>query len=174
MSLKRSEKEVVVKGIGDRFRVATSMIVTEYAGLKVSEMTELRREIRKVDGELHVLKNRLVKRALMDTEMKVLADYLKGPTAIAFSHGDPVALSKVIAKYVESLEKLKLKGGFLGGKLLAAKDVQQIAKLPSKEELYAKLLGTLQAPIQGVLRTLQGVPQKLVLALNEIKNKKEA
>lgn len=174
MALRRSQKEGVVKGIAERFQGAQGVILTEYSGLKVSQLTELRREIKKVQGDFRVLKNRLVKRALAESDMKGLVEYFKGPIGVAFSSSDPVALTKVIAKYVESFEALKLKVGFVAGKVVNAKELQQISKLPSKEELYAKLLGTLQAPIQGLLRAMQGVPQKLVIALSGIKDKKQA
>ncbi len=174
MALTRTQKDEIVTGLKGRFTAATGIFVTEYSGLKVSQLTELRREIKKVEGEFRVLKNRLVKRALADTELKVFSDVFKGPIGVVFSGGDPVALTKVLAKAAENFEKLKLKSGFLGGKILTLKDIQQLSKLPSKEELYAKLLGTLQAPIQSVLRALQAVPQKVVIAVNGIREKKQA
>lgn len=173
MTLKRSEKEVMVKDIALRFKKAQGIIVAEYSGLKVPQVTELRREVRKADGEFSVLKNRLVKRVLDELEIKGLSEYFKGPVAVAFSHSDPVLLAKVVAKYVEGFEALKLKGGYIGGKVLSPKEIQQLSKLPSKEELYVKLMRTMQAPIQGLLRVLQAVPQKVVVALNGIKDQKQ-
>ncbi len=170
--MKRSEKVTAVVELTDRLKSAKAIILAEYRGLKVSELTEIRREMRKTSSEFKVFKNRLTQKAIAGSAWESLKDHLKGPTALAISDQDPVVLSKVLMKYAGSFAALKLKAGLMGGTFLDAKAIEALSKLPSKEELYAKLLGTLLAPAQSVVRALQGVPQKLVLALKAISEKK--
>lgn len=169
--MKRVEKQEVVLQFSERLRKAKAVILAEYRGLKVSEITEIRREIKKNEGSFRVVKNRLAKRAVSGSEWESLQSYFKGPVAIILTEQDPVALSKILTKHAESFAALKLKVGLMGGKILDAKGLEVLSKLPSREELYVKLLGTLMAPVQGVVRVLQGVPQKLVLALKAISEK---
>lgn len=171
--MKRIEKEQAVGRMARWFEKSAAVILTECRGLKVSELTELKKEIKKTQGDLRVVKNRLAKRALQGGGMSALGDYFKGPTAVAFSEADPVRLSKVILKYVESFEPFKVKVGFVGGKVLSAREVEAFSKLPTREELLACLLGTFAAPATGLVRTLQGVPQKLALTLKEIGERKQ-
>ncbi|MBI3541381.1 MAG: 50S ribosomal protein L10 [Deltaproteobacteria bacterium] len=171
--MRKNEKLEVVKTLSDRFSKSKAIILAEYRGLKVSEMTEIRREIKKNQGDFHVVKNRLAKRAVAGSEWEPLKDYLRGPMAAAVSEQDPVVLAKLLSKYAESFTALKIKVGCLNGKVIDAKGIEALSKLPSKEELYAKLLGTLMAPASGLVRTLNGVSQKLVVALNAIANKKQ-
>ena len=171
--MKKIEKQEVITRFSERLQKAKGMILAEYRGLKVSEITELRREVKKNAGDFRVVKNRLVKRAVEGSSWELLRDHLKGPIAIALADEDPVTLSKLLTKYGESFPALKLKVGVVGGKFLDAKAIDALAKLPSKEELYAKLLGTLIGPIQGVVRTIHGVPQKLAIALKAISEKKQ-
>lgn len=169
----RAEKETSLHELSKRLSTAKGVILAEYRGLKVSEMTEIRREIKKNAGDFRVVKNRLARRAVTGTPWASLEAHLKGPVAMTISEGDPVILSKVLAKYAGAFEALKLRAGSLGSNLLSAKEIEALAKLPSKEELYAKFLGTLMAPAQGLVRTLQGVPQKLAVALKAIAEKKQ-
>lgn len=170
--MKRTEKEQLVAQWSEKFKMAKAVILTEYRGLKVSELTELKREVRKLAGDLRVVKNRLVKRALQGSELAALEEHFKGPTAVAVSAGDPVNLSKLLAKYVGSFAPFKFKVGFLSGKIISAREIENLSKLPSKEELYAKLLGTLAAPATNLARLLQAVPQKLARTLKEIEKQK--
>lgn len=170
--MNKTEKIAEMSALAAKLGKAKAVILAEYRGLKVSEVTEIRKELKKNDGEFKVVKNRLAKRAIVGTPWALLEKYLAGPMAIVASYRDPVILSKVLAKYAESFSALKLKAGCLDGKLLEVKDLQALAKLPSKEELYAKLLGTLLAPAGGLVRVLRGVPQKLAIALEAIADKK--
>ncbi len=154
-------------------RKAKTVILAEYRGLKVSEITEIRREIKKGAGDFRVVKNRLTKRAVAGSVWAPLEGHLKGPLAIAISEQDPVILSKTLSKYAENFAALKLKACCLDGKVIDAKGIDVLAKLPSKEQLYAKMLGTLMAPAQGLVRVLHGVPQKLAIALKAIGEKKQ-
>lgn len=172
--MKKSEKIEISTGLSERLSKAKAIILTEYRGLKVSEITEIRREMRKNAAELKVVKNRLVKKAIAGSDWSPLESHLKGPLALAISDQDPVIVSKILAKYAESFPALKIKVGSLrGSKILESKEIEALSKLPSKEELYAKLLGTLMAPASGLVRVLQGVPQKLAIALKAIADKKQ-
>lgn len=171
--MKKTEKVEIATTLSERLGKAKAVILAEYRGLKVSELTEIRKELRKNSAELKVVKNRLVKKAIAGSGWAALDPHLKGPLALVIADLDVVVLSKVMAKYAESLEPLKLKVGCLDGKVLNTKELEALSKLPSKEELYAKLLGTLMAPASGLVRVLQGVPQKLAIALKAIADKKQ-
>jgi len=171
--MRKAEKDVIIAGFSEKLKGVQAVIVAEYRGLKVSEVTEIRKEIRKNAGEFKVIKNRLAKRAMMGTDWALLEKHMKGPIGIATSEADPVTLSKVLTKYAETFPALKLKAGVMGGKLLGVKEIEALSKLPSKEELYAKMLGTLQAPATNIVRVLQAVPQKLAMALKAISEKKQ-
>lgn len=175
--MNRTEKEKVVNLLADRFARAAAVFLTEYRGLKVSEMTELRRELSKVRGELRVVKNRLAKRALEQNDVAKLEGFrtqLTGPVALAFAGEDLVAVAKILAKYQEEFEALKIRSGILRGEVIGAKEVEKLSKLPSKEELYAKLLGTLLAPASNLVRVLQGTSEKLARVLAAVRDGKQA
>lgn len=169
----RDEKQAAISNLSQRLQAAKGVILAEYRGLKVSQMTQLRREMRKNDCEIRVVKNRLARKAMEGTPWSGLEAHLKGPLAIAIADQDPVILAKVLAKFAETAEVFKITAGSIGDKVFTSKDVHALSKLPSKEELYAKLLGTLMAPAQGLVRTLQGVPQKLAIALKAILDTKK-
>lgn len=171
--MNKAQKEVIISGFSEKLKATQAVIIAEYRGLKVSEITEIRKEIRKTSGEFKVIKNRLARRAMKGTDWALLETHMKGPVGIATSAADPATLSKVLTKYAETFPALKLKAGVMGGKLLAVKDIEALSKLPSKEELYAKMLGTLMAPASNLARVLQAVPQKLALVLKAIGEKKQ-
>lgn len=169
--MNKAEKQAEVAVLTERFSKAKAVILAEYRGLKVSEITEIRREIKKNEGDFRVVKNRLAKRAISGSSWAPLEIHLKGPLVMATADQDPVALSKILSKFASSFQALKLKVGCLDGHLLQAREIDALAKLPSKEELYAKFLGTLLAPVVGFVRVLSGVPQKLAIALKAISEK---
>lgn len=171
--MKKAEKIEVAHELSEKLSKAKAVILAEYRGLKVSEITAIRREIKKNNGDIKVVKNRLARKAIAGSGWSVLDPYLKGPLAIAYSLQDPVVLSKVMSKAASDFEKLKLKAGCLDGKVLTLKEIDVLSKLPSREEMYAKVFGSMMAPAQGVVRTLQGVSQKLVIALKAIADKKQ-
>jgi large subunit ribosomal protein L10 len=171
--MNKQEKVESIASLSESLKKAKGIILAEYSGLKVSEITALRKEIKKNAADFKVVKNRLAKRAVAGTAWAPLEKYLKGPLALAISEQDPVIISKILVKFAETCAALKITAGSLGAEVMDAKGVGALAKLPSKEELYAKLLGTLMAPAQGLVRTLQGVPQKLVIALKAIADKKQ-
>jgi large subunit ribosomal protein L10 len=171
--MRKSEKSVIVGGFSEKLKTAQAVIIAEYRGLKVSELTEIRKEIKKNSGSFKVIKNRLAKRAMAGSAWEPLQSHMKGPVGIASSEADPVTLSKIVTKYAESFPAFKLKAGIFAGKVLDVKGIEALSKLPSKEELYAKMLGTLQAPATNLVRVLQAVPQKLAMALKAISEKKQ-
>src|SRR5918995_6701966 len=140
------EKAETVAAVHEKFRTAKMAIATEYRGLSVSKMTQLRREIRDVAGEYQVIKNTLVRRALKDTAYGDLERLLEGPNGWVFAYDDPVLLSKTLVKFVDDNEKLTIKGGVFEGEFMDPAKVKVLARMPSKPELQARLLALIQAP----------------------------
>lgn len=173
--MKHAEKEQAVTGLKAKFAKATAVIVTEYRGLKVAELTAIRRDLVKVPAYLKVVKNRLVKRALAGSETKLSAFMakLKGPVALAFTEEDPVSLAKSLSKAAEEFAALKLSLGIVRGEVVSEQEVVALSKLPSKQELYAKLLGTLMAPAGNLVRALNDVAGKLVRTLAAVQETKK-
>lgn len=169
----RAGKEQLVQGVADKVNQSTAFFLTEYRGMKVSEMTLLRQELRKVESDLQVIKNRLIKRAIDGNSIAGLEEHLKGPTAVAFVKEDAVGAAKVLTKYADEFEPFTLRAGVLRGELIGLDQIKALSKLPSKEELYAKLLATLLAPVTNVVRALNAVPTKVVQVLAAIKDTKE-
>ncbi|MBI4373637.1 MAG: 50S ribosomal protein L10, partial [Deltaproteobacteria bacterium] len=146
--------------------------LAEYRGLKVSELTEIRREVKKTSADPHVVKNRLAKRVMEGGERAGLVGHLKGPTAIVYTEKDPVELTKVLARYAETFERFKLKVGFFGNRVISVSEIQALSRLSSREELYARMLGAMSAPATNLVRVLNAIPQKLAVALSEIGKRK--
>lgn len=164
-----------VEEIKESISKAKVAIVSDYRGLSVADITDLRRRLQKEDGDYTVVKNTLAKIAIKDTQFEGLEEFLNGPSAIAFGFGDEVAPAKVILKYLKEAKKTnEVKGGVLDGKVISANDVKEISNLPSKQELLAKIMGSLNSPAQGIANTLNGVTRALVIAMEEVRKQKEA
>lgn len=170
--MNREQKEVEVQHLGKRFSEAKVFLFSGYRGLKVQAITALRGQLRKERVDLKVVKNRLVKRVLAERGLNDLEQFLDGPTALAWAENDPVSAAKVLVEFAKENEALVLRGGWLEGKTITLKDIEMLAKLPSREVLLAKALGSMQAPATNLARVLAAVPQALVTALNAIKEKK--
>jgi large subunit ribosomal protein L10 len=168
------KKLEVVKELKEKISSANSIILTDYMGLNVAEITELRRKLHENDVDYKVCKNTLAKIAFNELEIEELDDQLKGPTAIAFSYEDPVSPAKVLIEYAEDNEKLTVKSGLVEGEFVGLEKIEELSKLPSKEELIAMLLRTMKAPITGIVRVLDGNLGKFVRVLDQIKQKKES
>ncbi len=150
-------------------------IVAEFKGLTVKEITSLRKKLREVNAEFRVVKNTLISLAAKESEFSQLDEYFKGPTAVAFSYGDPVALAKAMKTFATaSPAKIKLKAGYLDGKALSAKDVEALAEVPSREVLLGRMVGSLAAPLTRLVLVLSGPQRKLVYALDSIRSQKSA
>ena len=172
MSLNIEGKKEVVAEISARLAKAQAVVLAEYRGLPVEDITVLRSQARASGVYLRVLKNTLARRAVQGTPFEKLADKMVGPLAYGISD-DPVAAAKVLHEYSKTNEKLVIKGGAMPGHVMNAKEVGQLATMPSREELLAKLLGTMQAPVATFVRTLNEVPTKLVRALAALRDQKE-
>jgi large subunit ribosomal protein L10 len=171
MGLNRSEKAVVVEEVGAVIANAQAIIVAEYRGLGVGAITNLRRQARGSGVYLRVLKNTLARRAVAGTPFEGLTDQLVGPLIYGVSK-DPVAAAKVLNDFAKGNDKLVLKAGAMPNFVMDAAGVKALASMPSRDELLATLLGTMQAPIATFVRTLNEVPGKFVRTLAALEKKK--
>ena len=172
MSLNLEEKQEVVAEVSARLAKAQTVVLAEYRGLPVEDITALRSQARASGVYLRVLKNTLARRAVKGTPFEKLADQMVGPLAYGISE-DPVAAAKVLHAYAKGNDKLVIKGGMMPNYVMTAKDVGNLASMPGREELLAKLAGTMQAPIAKLVRTLNEVPSKFVRVLAAIRDQKE-
>lgn len=174
--MNRTEKSELSASLNEKFSKAQVAIFADYKGLKASEADDLRRQLRAHKVEVKVLKNnvaRLVaKEGALGEDAKALMDTVVGPTLVAFAYGDPAAAAKVIHKFSQDNEALKLKESLMGRKRINASGVEELAKLPSKEVLLAKMLGTLNAPISNFVGVMAALPRSLVTVLSAIEKKK--
>lgn len=161
-----------VKFLQAKFVGAKAAILSDYCGLNVQEMSELRGMLRKADVELHVVKNTLARRAVESTHLKPLAEYVKGPTAVALTIDDTVGMAKVLAEYTKREPKLDIRVGIMEGRVLTAEQLIQVAELPPREVLLAHMLGAMQNPLSGLAGVLHGVLRQLLYALVAIKDSK--
>ncbi len=172
MGLNRTEKAEVIEEVAAQVATAGSIIVAEYRGLEVEAITVLRKQARESGVYLRVLKNTLARRAIAGTPFESLTDNLVGPLIYGIST-DPVAPAKVLNGFAKGNDKLVLKAGALPNVALSAADVQALATMPSREELLARLLGTMAAPATKFVQTLNEVPGKFVRALAAVQKQKE-
>ena len=168
----RPEKEAVVAELADDFSKAKSMVITDYLGLNVEEMTELRKKLREAGVEYKVVKNTLAKIAAEKAEVKDVDQFIVGPTAIAFGLDDVVSPAKILVDFAEEHEDLEIKAGTLNGGIIDEEKVESLAKIPSKEELLSKAFAGMKAPMTGLVNVLQGNVRGLVQVLNQIKEQK--
>lgn len=173
MALNREEKAAVIEEVSAQVAQAGSIVLAEYRGLTVEKITQLRKQARESGVYLRVLKNTLVRRAVKDTPYEKLADQMVGPLMYGIST-DPVAPAKLIASFAKANDQLVVKGGAMPNVVMDVAGVQALATMPSREELLAKLLGTMQAPVATFVRTLNEVPTKFVRGLAAVRDKQEA
>jgi large subunit ribosomal protein L10 len=172
VALNRQEKAAKIEEVSALVAKAQSIIVAEYRGLDVDSVTRLRKEARGQGVQLRVLKNTLARRAVNDTPFAGLADKLVGPLVYGFS-SDPVAAAKVLSTFAKSNDKLVVKAGAMPNVVMDEAGVKALATLPSREELLAKLMATMQAPIGQFVRTLNEVPARFVRTLAAVRDAKE-
>ena len=172
MSLNLEGKKEVVAEVSERLKKAQTVVLAEYRGLPVEDITVLRSQARASGVYLRVLKNTLARRAVKGTPFEKLADHMVGPLAYGISD-DPVAAAKVLHAYAKGNDKLVIKGGAMANQVMSAKEVGQLASMPSRDELLAKLMGTMRAPIAKFVQTLNEVPAKLVRTLAAVRDQKE-
>ena len=172
--MKLNEKQKIVADLREKFEAAKVVIVTDYKGLDVAQMNALRRKLREAEVEYQVVKNTMLTRASKDTDAEQLVDMFKGPSAIALAFTDPVAPAKVLTQFAKDNDKREIKAGVMNGKLLDLTAIGALAKLPSREELLAQVLATMNAVPQGLVSALADAPRRLVNVLNAVKDQKEA
>ncbi len=159
MSLNLDDKKAVVAEVSAEVAQAQTIVIAEYRGLGVTNLTQLRANARKADVYLRVLKNTLARRAVADTPFASLADEMTGPLIYGIS-SDPVAAAKVLNDFAKTNDKLVIKAGSYAGNVLDKAGVAALASIPSREELLARLLGTMQAPVSGFARALAALAEK--------------
>jgi len=172
VALNRQEKAAQIEEVSALVAKAKSIIVAEYRGLNVESVTRLRKEARSQGVQLHVLKNTLARRAVNDTPYAGLADKLVGPLVYGFS-SDPVSAAKVLSAFAKGNDKLVVKAGAMPNVVMDEAGVKALATLPSREELLAKLMATMNAPIGQFVRTLNEVPARLVRTVAAVRDAKE-
>lgn len=172
--MNRTEKEQVVQELAQRLAETQAVFLADYRGINVDQATRLRRELTQVGVEYRVVKNNLIKLAAKGTPAEPLQPFCAGPTAIAMSGADPVAPAKILSKFAKDIQAFELKAGVLGGKLMSVADITALADLPSREELLAKALSSMNAPVSNFVGTLAAIPRSLVQVLNAIGQSKAA
>jgi large subunit ribosomal protein L10 len=171
--LSKALKKEVVKEYNGKFKSHPYLFVVEYKGLTVKEMETLRRNLKRAEAELKVIKNSLLRIASRDTDVEKIQDLFSGPTAVAISKEDPVSVAKVFTDSLKVLPVLKLKGGVVEGRVLDANEIIKLSKLPPREMLYSQLLGLLSSPLSNLMGTLMELQRRLLYALNAVKEMKE-
>lgn len=174
-----SAKQAVVAQLKEQLESAKGVVLTSYKGLTVAQDTELRRELREAGVSYHVVKNTMLRIAAKEAGIEGIEEHLEGTTAFAFSTEDAVAPAKVIRGFIkknklEDAEVLTVKVGMVEGKVIGVDEVKALAALPSREELIAKLLGSMNAPISNTVNVLQGVIRNAVYVLDAIRSQKES
>lgn len=172
MGLSLEQKQTVVSEISGELAGAQAVIVAEYRGLNVGVLTDLRAKARKSGVYLRVLKNTLARRAVKDTPFAKLSDQMVGPLMYGIAK-DPVGCAKVLADFAKVNEKFVIRGGAMPNTMMSAKDVKVLASMPSRDELLAMLLGTMQAPVTKLVRTMNEVPGKFVRTLAALQDHRE-
>lgn len=174
MALRLEQKQIIVAEVNEVAVKALSAVLADYRGMTVTQLTSMRKRARESGVYLRVIRNTLARRALQGTEYECLQEAFTGPTLLAFSKEDPGAAARLLKDCAREYDKLQIKALSIGGKLLAASDIDRLAKLPTKEQALAMLLAVLQAPIAKLARTMNEVPSKLVRTIAAIRDQKEA
>ena len=173
MALSRAKKNELLESYGQGMADAQHVFVVGFRGITVNQVTELRRRIREKGGHYVVVKNSIALRAVTGHPLEKLKEHFAGPTAIAFSLGDPVAIAKVLSEFKKEAPVLEFKAGLVEGQPVAANQIDEIAAMPSRDELVAKLLYLMQSPITRFVRVLAAAgPRRLATVLDQISKQK--
>jgi large subunit ribosomal protein L10 len=171
--VRKQEKAEIVQAIQEKVAKSQIGILTDFKGLKVADMTRLRRQLQEADAELTVVKNTLLRRAgADDSPLAPLVSHATGPNALTLGYADPVTVTKILIKFAQEKPQLVIKAGALSGQALTLKDLEALSKLPSREVLLAQLLGALQGVPRGLVTVLAGVIRNLLNVLTALKDKK--
>ncbi len=171
--MKRERKVELAERLRERLQEAKLMVVAEYSGLTVDQMESIRNAVKEKGYTFNVIKNNIVKKAVKDTEWEVLTDRLTGPNVFALCFDDPAGLAKILVDKAKEFDKLKIKFGCLGGKIIEKDDIVALSKLPPREVLLAQVLGTMKAPISGFVNVLAANIRQLLYVLKAIEEKKK-
>jgi large subunit ribosomal protein L10 len=171
--LERKTKQKVMDELQEKLTAANALFLTEYSGLNVAQISRLRRDLNNAGGEFKVAKNTLLRNAASGTQAEGLKDQFTGPNAMIYSYKDPVSIAKVLAAVAKDMPKLKVKLGLLGKQRLSPQDIVNLATIPPKDILVAKLLGLMKGMPQRLVGTLSANLMQFMWTLNAIKNQKE-
>ncbi len=174
IKLNKEEKGQVIEELKDKFSKAKAVILTDYKGMTVAELSELRGLLRGAKVDYRVIKNTFARIASEDTPISTAKDAFKGPVGIAIGYADPVAVAKKVIEFTRKSEKLRLSGGVIEGKFCAANDIRAIAELPPKEVLLSMLAGAFQAPLSKMAGALSATVSSFAYAMEALKTKKSS
>ena len=173
MAIRLEDKKQIVSEVNQAASSALSAVLADYRGVTVEEMTALRKTARDNKVYLRVVRNTLLKRAVADTEFECISEVLVGPTILAFSQEDPGAAARVLKDFAKGNEDFQIKALSVGGELLDASQIDRLAKLPTRDEALALLMGTMLAPVTKLARTLNEVPSKVTRAVAAVRDQKQ-
>lgn len=174
MAITRKQKEDILKDLVEQFKESKSVILTDYRGLTVKDIQDLRKQLKEAGSKMKVAKKTLMKLALKENGYEdIPTEILEGPVSMVFSQEDEVSGAKTLYNFSKSNDNLKLLGGFMEGEVLEEERVVELAKIPGKEELYAKLVGSMQSPVYGTHGVFSGLLRSLVCVMSAIKDERE-